>query len=64
MMNSLIHGFENGSGEGRIMIMVRLECQRFLMDYSDTVICIPPDILNQVFEPFFTTNRAHCCLLL
>jgi len=59
MMNSLIHGFENGSGEGRIMIMVRLEGQRLLMDYSDTGIGIPPDILNQVFEPFFTTNRAR-----
>jgi signal transduction histidine kinase len=59
MMNSLIHGFENGSRKGYIMIMVRLENQRLFLNYSDTGVGIPPDTLDKIFEPFFTTNRVR-----
>jgi signal transduction histidine kinase len=59
MMNSLIHGFEEGQNDGRIIIAVRLENKRLLINYSDTGKGISPDALEKVFEPFFTTHRAH-----
>ncbi|MCK5524971.1 MAG: AAA family ATPase [Thiomargarita sp.] len=59
MMNSLIHGFEEGKKNGRIIIAIRLEDARLLINYSDTGKGISPDALEKVFEPFFTTHRAH-----
>lgn len=59
MINSLIHGFEEGKNDGRIRIAVRLEEKRLHIDYSDTGKGIAPDVLEKIFEPFFTTNRAQ-----
>ncbi len=59
IMNSLIHGFEEGKKNGRIIIAIRLEDERLLINYSDTGKGISPDALEKVFEPFFTTHRAH-----
>jgi signal transduction histidine kinase len=59
MMNSLIHGFEEGKHSGHIMIAVHLENQHLLINYLDTGKGIAPDALEKVFEPFFTTHRAH-----
>ncbi|MEN8215965.1 MAG: ATP-binding protein [Pseudomonadota bacterium] len=59
MMNSLIHGFEEGKNDGRIRIAVRLEEKRLHIDYSDTGKGIAPDVLEKIFEPFFTTNRVQ-----
>jgi two-component system, NtrC family, sensor kinase len=59
MMNSLIHGFEDGKKAGHIRIEVqRLENQLHLI-YSDTGNGIPPANVPNIFEPFFTTHRAH-----
>lgn len=59
MMNSLIHGFEDGKKAGHIRIEVQwLENQLHLI-YSDTGKGIPPENLSNIFEPFFTTHRAH-----
>jgi signal transduction histidine kinase len=58
MINSLIHGFDEGKNGGHIVITVRLEEQHLLVDYSDTGKGIAPENLGKIFEPFFTTNRA------
>jgi signal transduction histidine kinase len=59
MINSLIHGFEEGKNGGIIRIAVRLEEKRLHIDYSDTGKGIAPDALEKIFEPFFTTYRAQ-----
>jgi|GEM_PF-1161881 len=59
MMNSLIHGFEEGKNDGSIRIAVHLEEKRLHIDYSDTGKGIAPDVLEKIFEPFFTTNRTQ-----
>jgi len=59
MVNSLIHGFDDGKKGGNIRIAIALENQRLHLDYSDTGKGIAPSVLEKVFEPFFTTNRAH-----
>jgi signal transduction histidine kinase len=59
MMNSFIHGFEEGKNAGQIVIAVRLKSELLLIDYSDTGEGIVPDALEKIFEPFFTTNRAR-----
>jgi len=59
IMNSLIHGFEDGKQAGHIRIDVqRLENQLHLT-YSDTGNGISPANVSNIFEPFFTTHRAH-----
>ncbi len=59
MMNSLVHGFEDGKQAGHILILVRLEEARLHIEYFDTGKGIAPDALEKIFEPFFTTHRAH-----
>ncbi|MDM8560723.1 hybrid sensor histidine kinase/response regulator [Candidatus Parabeggiatoa sp. HSG14] len=59
MMNSLIHGFEEGKNQGLINIDVQLLSDKLHLEYSDTGKGIQPDMLSKIFEPFFTTHRAH-----
>jgi len=59
MMNSLVHGFEDGKQAGHILILVRLEEARLHIEYLDTGKGIAADALEKIFEPFFTTHRAH-----
>ncbi len=59
LMNSLIHGFEEGQRAGQIQIMVQLRENQLHLEYSDNGKGIPPDHLPKIFEPFFTTHRAH-----
>jgi len=59
MMNSFIHGFENGQKAGQIHIEVQQLENQLHLTYSDTGKGIPPENLAKIFEPFFTTHRAH-----
>ena len=59
ILNSLKHGFKEGTIGGRIMITVRLKEKRLQIDYSDTGVGITAKAVEKVFEPFFTTNRAQ-----
>jgi signal transduction histidine kinase len=59
MMNSLIHGFDEGKKSGCIKIAIRLEGEILHFDYSDTGKGIAPETVKKIFEPFFTTHRAH-----
>jgi signal transduction histidine kinase len=58
MMNSLIHGFDNGNHAGYINIKVQLEDNHLHLEYSDTGKGIAANNLEKIFEPFFTTYRA------
>jgi len=60
LMNSLIHGFEQGQQAGSIHINVPLfDGKNLHLEYSDNGKGITQENLAKVFEPFFTTHRAH-----
>lgn len=59
LMNSLIHGFEEGHLAGQVQIVVQLRENQLLLEYSDNGKGIAADHLPKIFEPFFTTHRAQ-----
>ncbi|MDM8566338.1 ATP-binding protein [Candidatus Halobeggiatoa sp. HSG11] len=56
VMNSLIHGFRDKL-DGHMKIVVEQNDDELTLRYSDDGKGIPADIVNKVFDPFFTTNR-------
>lgn len=58
IMNSLIHGFENME-QGEISITVTLVNHMLSITYKDNGKGIPPEIVDKVFHPFFTTRRGQ-----
>ncbi|MBZ9611107.1 sensor histidine kinase [Rheinheimera maricola] len=56
LMNSLIHGFEDLQ-EGLIRITVLDEDENVDIKYSDNGKGLPPEQLEKLFHPFFTTKR-------
>ncbi len=59
LMNSLIHGFNEGKNAGTINIVAQLGGNNLHLQYSDTGKGIAPENLEKILEPFFTTHRAH-----
>ncbi len=59
LMNSLIHGFNEGKDAGLINIKVQLNTEHLHLEYSDNGKGIAQENLEKIFEPFFTTHRAH-----
>ncbi|RKZ48394.1 MAG: hybrid sensor histidine kinase/response regulator [Candidatus Parabeggiatoa sp. nov. 3] len=59
LMNSLIHGFNEGQNAGVIKIKVQLLKKHLHLEYSDNGKGIAAENLEKIFEPFFTTHRAH-----
>jgi len=59
MMNSFIHGFEEGHLEGYIFITARLKEDRLYLEYSDTGKGMVQETAEKIFEPFFTTRRGY-----
>ncbi len=58
IMNSLIHGFEGKPDlEGTIRITAQRQDDGISIQYKDTGKGMEADVLDKVFEPFFTTNR-------
>ena len=57
--NSVLHGFENGTLKGDICISIQKNENGILIHYSDTGKGMPPDVVEQIFEPFYTTLRAR-----
>ncbi|WP_130614083.1 HAMP domain-containing sensor histidine kinase [Cohnella abietis] len=58
IMNSLIHAF-NPDDEGQISITVSSHFTDFTLHYSDNGKGMPPEVVQQIFNPFFTTNRSN-----
>ncbi len=58
VMNSFIHGFD-GIEKGEITFKIWNENDRLVFCYSDNGKGMDHEILDKVFDPFFTTNRAH-----
>ena len=59
LMNSLIHGFNDGKNAGVIKITVQLDGNHLRLEYSDNGKGIAEENIEKIFEPFFTTHRAH-----
>jgi len=59
LMNSLIHGFNEGKNAGAINIKAQRDGNNLHVEYSDNGKGIAPENLEKIFEPFFTTHRAH-----
>ncbi|MBE9561373.1 MAG: hybrid sensor histidine kinase/response regulator [Proteobacteria bacterium] len=59
LMNSLVHGFNEGQNTGLIYINVQLDAERLHLKYSDNGKGIEQKNMGKIFEPFFTTHRAH-----
>lgn len=59
VMNSLVHGFDNGQLAGNITVQVSLVNNRLMIDYSDTGGGMSEAVLSKIFEPFFTTRRGE-----
>lgn len=58
LINALVHAFEPGR-IGRITIKARLlDGDRVKLEFSDDGKGIPPELHEQVFDPFFTTRRG------
>ncbi len=57
IMNSLIHGFK-GKEAGNIRIKTITKNKNLVLTYSDDGNGMTPEVLEKIYEPFFTTNRA------
>lgn len=50
-------GLQNG--EGQLSVRLRGTADEVEIDVADTGVGIPPDVLPQIFEPFFSTKEAE-----
>ena len=46
-------------GEGQLSVRLRGTADEVEIDVADTGVGIPPDVLPQIFEPFFSTKEAE-----
>lgn len=58
VMNSMIHGFDNGNRGGNISISIEYGDQ-ITIHYQDTGAGMPEEVQKKVFDPFYTTNRTR-----
>ncbi len=59
LINSLIHGFNEGQQAGEIKIKVQLKDAQLFLQYQDNGKGIETEHVEKIFEPFFTTHRSH-----
>ena len=58
IMNSIIHGFKEKES-GKINIEIEKKEDILYIKYSDNGVGISKDILDKIYDPFFTTNRKN-----
>lgn len=60
VMNSVIHGFDDGTREGTITLHLATSPDTGLIElkHADTGKGLPPEIVPRIFDPFFTTRRG------
>jgi PAS domain S-box-containing protein len=58
VMNSLIHGFD-GIEAGKIVLEVTIDQDQCVLRYSDNGVGMSGEDLGRIYDPFFTTKRAH-----
>jgi signal transduction histidine kinase len=57
LMNSLIHAY-GPDDEGHISIAMAKQHNDLIIQYSDDGRGMPEEVVEQIFNPFFTTNRG------
>ncbi|MFQ3282006.1 sensor histidine kinase [Reinekea sp.] len=57
--NSLLHGFKNGSLAGNISINSEDHADFCTIIYRDTGKGMPANVLEHIYDPFYTTTRAE-----
>jgi two-component system NtrC family sensor kinase len=57
IMNSIIHAYDP-KDEGHILIAIEESDRGLVIRYDDDGKGMPEDVLDQIFNPFFTTNRG------
>ena len=58
IINSIIHGFHDWSGERNIFINIALQENTLIIDYRDTGRGIAEDIAQRIFDPFVTSQKG------
>jgi signal transduction histidine kinase len=56
ILNSLVHGFD-GKTKGNITISANMDKEQLLIEYRDNGKGIVPELMDKIFEPYFTTNK-------
>lgn len=55
--NSIIHGFD-GVDNKKITFKIHQDENSVIIDYFDNGVGLPKEIVDKIFNPFFTTNKA------
>ena len=58
LLNSRMHGFDDGRATGIIHIGAQADAETVQIDYRDDGIGMDAETVQQIFEPFFTTRRG------
>ena len=58
IINSLIHGFDEGQKPGKIVISTEQFDHKVNLRYRDNGNGMPEEVLGKIFNPFFTTRRG------
>jgi signal transduction histidine kinase len=59
MMNSIIHGFNQGADPGNITVSARFDNDQVTLIYQDDGVGMDEKTLSRIYDPFFTTKRSE-----
>ncbi len=59
LLNSVTHAFDHGARSGQIIIRATRHGEHLHLEYADTGSGMTQDVLDRLFEPFFTTRRGE-----